>query len=290
MANSLLPGPVPGLAALAPRYDAVLCDVWGVLHNGVSSFAGARAALSAFRAGGGTVVLITNAPRTSHYVVEQIAELGVEADCYDAIVTSGDVTRAILAAHAPARLHHIGNEQQMSLYDGLDLTLVGADEADVIGCTGLRDDLHETPADYEAELAALAARGLPFVCANPDLVVERGHQLVYCAGALAARYQALGGQTFVAGKPHAPIYDAALERVDAVRGRAVPRDRVLAIGDGAPTDLAGAFSQKLDILFVTGGIHAGHFGPNDKPETAAVHRFLAAEKLGAAAFIPGLVW
>ena len=290
MANSSTPGRVPGLAELAPRYDAVLCDVWGVLHNGVASFEQARAALTAFRDQGGTVVLITNAPRTSSFIVEQLLELGVPASCYDAIVTSGDVTRELLVAHGPARLYHIGSDQQLTLYDGLPLTLSTAADADIISCTGLRDDLHETPDDYEAELVALAARNLPFICANPDLVVERGHQLVYCAGALAARYAALGGATFVAGKPHAPIYAAALAKVEAVRGKAVPRDRVLAIGDGAPTDLAGAFRQDLDVLFVTGGIHSGHFGPTDRPEADAVHRFLIAEGLGAAAFVPGLVW
>lgn len=290
MANSSAPGRVPGLAELAPRYDALLCDVWGVLHNGVASFAAAREALSAFRDGGGTVVLITNAPRTSRFVIEQIAALGVEPGCYDAIVTSGDVTRGLLAAYAPARLHHIGAERDVTLYDGLALTLSDAAAADVIGCTGLRDDTRETPGDYEAELAALVARGLPLVCANPDIVVERGHQLVYCAGALAERYAALGGTTAVAGKPHAPIYEAGLARIAAIRGRELARERVLAIGDGAPTDLAGAFRQNLDVLFVTGGIHAGHFGAAAEPDAAAVHRFLATEGLGAHAFLPSLVW
>ncbi len=290
MANSSTPGRVPGLAEIAPRYDALLCDVWGVLHNGVDSFAGARTALETFRAGGGTVVLITNAPRTSPYVIAQIAGLGVGSECYDAIVTSGDVTRDLLAAHAPARLRHIGPDIHLSLYDGLDLTLVSPDEADIVSCTGLRDDDHETPDDYQAELAALAARGLPFICANPDIVVERGHQLIYCAGALAERYAALGGTTSVAGKPHRPIYEAALARVAEIRGAPVAENRVLAIGDGAPTDLAGAVRQNLDVLFVTGGIHAGHFGPADTPDADAVHRFLVAEGLGATAFLPGLCW
>ncbi|HWJ75353.1 MAG TPA: TIGR01459 family HAD-type hydrolase [Kaistia sp.] len=290
MANYSAPGPVPGLASLAQRYDAVLCDVWGVLHNGMVSFPPAREALAAFRAAGGTVVLITNAPRTSPFIIEQIAELGVAASSYDAIVTSGDVTRALLAEKAPARLRHIGPAQHLTLYDGLDLPLSSVEDAEIVCCTGLRDDIHETPEDYEAELAALAARELPMICANPDIVVERGHQLVYCAGALAARYSALGGSTAVAGKPHAPIYEAALERAAAIRGGPAARDRVLAIGDGAPTDLAGAFRHDIDVLFVTGGIHSGHFGPADAPDIAAVHRFLADEGLGATAFLPALTW
>lgn len=290
MANLSTPPPVPGLSALADAYDVVLCDVWGVVHNGVTSFPEARAALRAYREHGGTVVLITNAPRTSHFIVEQLGVLGVERDAFDDIVTSGDVTRALLAERSPVRFHHIGLERDLTLYEGLGLTRVGQDEAEVVSCTGLRDDLVETPADYEAELAALAARDLPFVCANPDIVVERGHQLVYCAGALAARYAELGGRTFVAGKPHAPIYDAALKRAAAILGRPVARERVLAIGDGAPTDLTGAVRQDLDVLFVTGGIHSGHFGPIDQPDAGAVHRFLEAEKLGARAFVPGLRW
>jgi len=290
MANLSTPPPVPGLSALADAYDVVLCDVWGVVHNGVTSFPEARAALRAYRERGGTVVLITNAPRTSHFIVEQLGVLGVERDAFDDIVTSGDVTRALLAERGPARFHHIGLERDLTLYEGLGLTRVGPDEAEVVSCTGLRDDLVETPADYEAELAALAARDLPFVCANPDIVVERGHQLVYCAGALAARYAELGGRTFVAGKPHAPIYDAALKRAAAILGRPVDRARVLAIGDGAPTDLTGAVRQDLDVLFVTGGIHSGHFGPIDQPDAGAVHLFLEAEKLGARAFVPGLRW
>lgn len=290
MTNSTSPSRVTGLAALAAEYSAVLCDVWGVLHNGVSSFQPACEALSRYRAAGGIVVLITNAPRTSRFVVEQIASLGVAPDCYDDIVTSGDVTRVLLAERSPAKILHIGDVRQQSLYEGLDLTMVDADAAELISCTAPRDDEHESPDDYDAEFAALAARGLPMICANPDIVVERGHKLVWCAGALAERYRHHGGTTFVAGKPHRPIYEAALRRVAEIKGAAIEKTNVLAIGDGAPTDLAGAYQEDLDVLFVTGGIHAADFGPAHDPDSDAVHRFLADRQLGARAIVPSLVW
>lgn len=290
MSNSQSPPRVSGLSALAPHYKVVLCDVWGVLHNGLRSFEQACDALARYRATGGIVVLITNAPRSSEYVVEQIAGLGVDADSYDSIVTSGDVTRGLLAERGAIPTLHIGLERDRTLYNGLDLQLVDAERAEIVSCTGLRDDESETPADYDAEFAALVARGLPMICANPDLVVERGHKLVWCAGALAERYASHGGATFVAGKPHHPIYEAALRRASDVHGVPFAKSDVLAIGDGAPTDLKGAFREGLDVLFVTGGIHAADFGPADDPDADAVHRFLLEERVGARAFVPGLVW
>ncbi|MCX5497342.1 TIGR01459 family HAD-type hydrolase [Kaistia dalseonensis] len=290
MTNSISPPRIAGLSALSPLYPVLLCDVWGVLHNGVVSSPPARNALLRHREAGGTVVLITNAPRLSPFVVEQISDLGVEPECYDAIVTSGDVTRALLAARGPVKTLHIGTDQHLTLYDGLDLELVEADAAEIISCTGLYDDEQESPDDYDAMLKSLAARGLPMICANPDIVVERGHKLIWCAGALAERYRSFGGTTFIAGKPHAPIYDEALTQAARIRGDAIARERVLAIGDGAPTDLKGAYSQGLDVLFVSGGIHAASFGPAANPDGAAVSRFMSEEKLGARAYLPSLVW
>lgn len=290
MTNTSSPPRETGLGALAPAYAAVLCDVWGVLHNGVHSFEWAREALRRYRAAGGVVVLITNAPRPNHIVVEQITGLGVEADCYDDIVTSGDVTRGLLSGSGAGRVLHIGIERDRTLYEGLGLDLTGPEEAEIVCCTGLRDDEAESPEDYDGELSPLAARGLPMICANPDIVVERGSKLVWCAGALAERYRAFGGTTLVAGKPFGPIYETALARAAQIRGRPIDRAEVLAIGDGAPTDLKGAFGQELDVLFVTGGIHAANFGPAGDPDAAAVHRFLATEGLGARAFAPRLVW
>lgn len=290
MTNTTSPSRVPGLSALSASYPVVLCDVWGVLHNGVTSFAPSRQALQRYRAAGGIVVLITNAPRLSPFVVDQITDLGVEPDCYDAIVTSGDVTRALLAERGHAKALHIGEDRHLTLYDGLDIELVSADAADVVSCTGLYDDENESPDDYDAMLKALAGRGLPMICANPDIVVERGHRLIWCAGALAERYRQFGGTTLIAGKPHAPIYDAALSLAAKISGQPIDRSTVLAIGDGAPTDLKGAYGQGLDVLFVSGGIHAANFGPADKPDDQAVSRFMSEERLGARAYLPALIW
>ncbi|MCX5520522.1 TIGR01459 family HAD-type hydrolase [Kaistia defluvii] len=290
MTNTTSPIAVSGLSELAAQYRAVLCDVWGVIHNGVRSFAPACDALARYRAQGGTVVLITNAPRTSHFIVEQMGTLGVSPDCYDAIVTSGDVTRALLVERGSAKTFHVGSEREKTLYDGLELQFVGEGDAELISCTGLFDDTVETPDDYAERFAAWHRRGLPMICANPDIVVERGDRFVWCAGSLAERYKAIGGTSYVAGKPNAPIYEAALKKAEAIRGGPIARDAVIAIGDGAPTDLRGACDQNLDVLFVTGGIHSASFGPTESPEATAVHRFLDEKNLGARAFVPHLTW
>jgi HAD superfamily hydrolase (TIGR01459 family) len=256
--------PVPvidGLGAIADRYDAILCDIWGVLHNGRESFRPASDALVAFRRRGGSVVLVSNAPRPSEPIHDQVISLGVSPEAFDSIVTSGDVTIGLIAERGAAPVHHIGPERDLSLFEaaaaraGAWAQLVGVDEATYILCTGLFDDETETPADYAERLAALAARDLPFICANPDLVVHRGGDEIYCAGALAEAYEALGGRAIYAGKPHAPIYDAALAAAGAARGAPLQRSRVLAIGDAMRTDIAGAAAQGLDALFVTSGIH-----------------------------------
>ena len=290
MSNSTAPPRIAGLSALAANYPVILSDVWGVVHNGVRAFAEAGAALARHRAAGGVVILITNAPRLAPHIVAQLDQLGVDRAAYDDIVTSGDVTRELLARRHGGKVLHIGTKVHLPLYEGLDLSLVSGDDADIISCTGLRDDEHESPDDYDAELRLLAARDLPMICANPDMVVERGEKLVWCAGALAERYRSFGGRSEIAGKPHHPIYEAALARAAAIAGRPIERAEVLAIGDGAPTDVKGACAEGLDLLFVTGGIHAGNFGPLDRPDDAAVGRFLAAEGLAARAFVPRLEW
>jgi HAD superfamily hydrolase (TIGR01459 family) len=256
--------PVPvidGLSAIADRYDAILCDIWGVLHNGRESFRLASEALVAFRKRGGAVVLVSNAPRPNAPIRSQVLGLGVPPDAFDAIVTSGDVTIDFIAERGAAPVHHIGPGRDLSLFDaaaarcGVRPPLVGVEDASYVLCTGLFDDEVETPADYADRLAALAARGLTFICANPDLVVHRGGVEIYCAGAIAQAYEALGGQTVYAGKPHAPIYEAALAAAGAAHGAPLERSRVLAIGDAMRTDIAGAAAQGLDALFVTSGIH-----------------------------------
>ena len=259
------PSPVAGLSALVGRYDAVICDVWGVLHNGVAAYAAASDALVRLRETGVKVLLLTNAPRPSEPIHEQLAALGVARAAYDDLLTSGDGTRAVLADRAERRVAHIGPDRDLALYDGLSHLLVADDEAEIIVCTGLADDTRETPDDYRTRLAAFAARGLHLVCANPDIVVERGTQKVWCAGAVARLYaDEFGGAVTLVGKPHAPVYDEARRRVAALVGRPVDDARILAIGDGLPTDIRGAHAQGFDVLFVTAGIHGADFGRSEE--------------------------
>ncbi len=260
------------LAEASPDYDVILSDVWGVVHNGARSYPAACAALAAERAAGRTVVLVTNSPRRWKSVVAQMRSLGVPDDAYDRIVTSGDVTRHLVEA-GPRRVFFIGAEREHELFADLDIELAGEDEADVILCTSPYDDDVEGPDDYRDLLARLKARELPFVCANPDIMVERGDRLVYCAGALAAVYAELGGTTLIAGKPHRPIYEAAMEEAAARRGP-FDRSRVLAIGDGLATDVKGAQDFGLDVLYVASGIHARHYGGNGTVDEKRLSAYL----------------
>ena len=201
---------VEGLSAFSGDYDLILCDVWGVLHNGVAAFPAACEALTKARAGGATVVLVSNAPRPNRFIMGMLDGLGVPRSAYDAIVTSGDVTRDMLEARPGARIHHLGPPRDVGTFDGLDLTLASLEEADLVVCTGLLNDDVETPDDYADALAAMKARELPFICANPDLVVERGDKLIFCAGAIAQAYEQIGGKAYWCGKPYRPIYDTPL--------------------------------------------------------------------------------
>ncbi len=244
-----------GLAPLAPRFDVLLCDIWGVLHNGVRAYAAASDALVRFRAGGGRVVLVSNAPRPNAEVVRQLATLGVPDGAYDAIVTSGDVTMDLMAERAGQSLHHIGPARDTPMF-GDGLARVALEGADYVVCTGLLDDETETPEDYRAAIAVMRARGLTMICANPDLVVERGHRLIYCAGAIADAYARAGGAVIYAGKPHAPIYHKALAVAAALRGGTVAPERVLALGDAIRTDVTGARGVGIPVAFIAAGIHA----------------------------------
>jgi HAD superfamily hydrolase (TIGR01459 family) len=276
-------------STLAPDYDVVLCDVWGVVHNGVTAFAEAGAALSRFRAQGGSVILITNAPRPADVVVTLLDRLAFPREAYDAVVTSGDVTRTIIAARAGQSAFHIGPPRDVPIFEGLDTKLAPLECADYVVCSGLYDDTVETPQDYEKLIAQLRARGLTMLCANPDVVVERGDQLVYCAGAIADLYAAAGGEVIFAGKPYRPIYEQALAAARALRGRAGGEERLLAIGDSVRTDLAGAAAFGIDCLFVTGGIHAEELG-RDAPDAAALAEMFVAKGCVPKAVTPRLVW
>jgi HAD superfamily hydrolase (TIGR01459 family) len=290
MSNSSFPTAIAGLSEIAGDYCHILCDVWGVLHNGVRAYSAAGEALVRFRSQGGKVVLITNAPRPAGKVVEMLDRLGVDRVAYDDIVTSGDVARAYLLGRPGAKIFHLGPDRDRPIYDGLGNAIVDESAATLISCTGLFDDTAETPDDYVDRLERLANRGLPMLCVNPDRVVERGDKLVWCAGALAERYAALGGETILVGKPFGPVYDAVVERLEQLAGSSVTRESILAIGDGAATDVRGAFEQNLDVLFVTDGIHAAEFGSAEHPDPKLVHDFLATVDLGARNFIRRLSW
>jgi HAD superfamily hydrolase (TIGR01450 family) len=275
------------LDVLAGGYDAILSDVWGVVHNGVRSSPEACAALARARARGMAVVLITNAPRPRDDVAAQLRSLGVPGDSYDELITSGDVTRDLIAA-GPRRIFHVGSERELTIYEGLDVERVDEFEADAVVCTGLYDDSVETPDDYAQMLRRFRSRDLPFICANPDIVVERGDTLAWCAGALARDYAQLGGRTFIAGKPHRPIYDAALKAAGAALGRSVDLSRVLAIGDGMMTDVKGAEQAGIDVLYVSAGIHAREYGDTHEPDLDRLAAFLDKHGHRPVAVIPRL--
>ncbi|MGN6549208.1 MAG: TIGR01459 family HAD-type hydrolase [Pararhizobium sp.] len=263
------------LADITADYDVILSDVWGVVHNGVSSFPQACAALAAARAAGKTVILITNSPRPWKSVAEQLDAIGVPRESFDRIVTSGDVTRHLIA-DGPKRVVLIGPERDCELVAGIDVELVPEAEAEVVLCTGLFDDDTEHPEEYRAMLERLSGRGLPMICANPDLVVERGHRLVPCAGALATIYRELGGETRISGKPHRPIYEEAMATARALVGD-VDKRRTLAIGDSILTDVKGAADYGLDILYIGGGIHAKHYAGGDTIDAGKLEAYLAEQ-------------
>ncbi len=290
MSNDTSPPRISGLGDIASGYRYILCDAWGVLHNGIVAYPAASDALRRAREDGVAVFVLTNAPRPKEEVVKQFARFGVDPEAYDDIVTSGEAAREHMAEFAGANAHYVGPEKDRVLLDGTGLVLTEEDEAELIVCTGLFDDDRETPADYEARMADWVGRDLPFICANPDKVVERGERILWCAGALAEKYDALGGVVTLFGKPHAPIYEAALRRIEAHVGESIDRSSVLAIGDAAETDLRGANDAGIDVLFVTAGIHAERFGPREAPDGREVKIFLAEYGLGARAFLPHLAW
>ena len=275
---------IAGLGEVSGAYDALICDIWGVLHNGREAHAAAVGALKRYRKTEGRVALVSNAPRPAADVKSQLDQLGVSPDCYDAIVTSGALARAELLRRShqqTLRLFHLGPERDRGIFEGLDIELVAPPRAEVILCTGLFDDTKEHPEDYSYEFDEMTREGsVPMICANPDQLVMRGTQLVWCAGALAALYERKGGEVIWFGKPYRPIYDevsAALEKPA----------RVLAIGDGIDTDIKGANGVGLDALFIADGIH----GESVEPFTKEHIESLLAESGTVARFsMRALVW
>lgn len=279
---------IASLASVAGRYEALFCDLWGCVHNGVTPFPPAVAALRAYRAGGGRVVLMTNAPRPSPAVILQLDRMGMPRDAWDIVVSSGDASRAAMIQGAVGtRVYHLGPEKDASFFteteDGLDashIERVPLDEAEGVVCTGLFDDLVETPEDYRPTLLFARTRGLKLLCTNPDIVVDVGDERMFCAGAIAQLYEEMGGEAIYCGKPHPPIYDLARRRLAEI-GPA-PGDAVLCVGDGVLTDVKGGMGEGLDTLFITGGLAAREFGPDPlAPDAALLDRWLASHRLSA---------
>lgn len=284
------PQTVSGLSELAGRYDALLCDVWGVIHNGRERYPAACEALAAYARAGGKVVLISNAPRPSRAVLPQLTMLGVPDESWQGFVSSGDATRVLLAERANLPAWKLGPERDWPLYEGLGLDFVDLEQAKFIACTGPFEDEIETPEDYRERFEGAIARGLEMICANPDIVVQRGERLIPCGGALAQLYAAMGGTAIMAGKPHSPIYDLAVAEAEALLGRPLARDRVLCVGDGVATDVKGANDQGLDVLFIGSGIHGAETIGPDGIDARAVEALLAKDGQTATWAMADLVW
>ena len=282
------PALLSGLSAIAADYDALLCDVWGVIHNGVEAFPVACAALERFRNERGPVVLISNSPRPSRALHGQLEGVGVPKVAWSSFVTSGDATRQLLAERAPGPAWMLGPPRDLPLYEGLGLAFVDEiGEAAFITCTGPFHEEVETPEDYRSRLQLAQSHGLDMICANPDRMVQKGDRLVYCGGALAELYETLGGRAVMAGKPHAPIYEMALAELDTLSARPADRQRVLCIGDGVSTDVKGAERQGLDCLFLWGGVHAADLKPGSVQPAAEL---LADNATRAKYAMPELAW
>lgn len=269
--------PIPVISHIAPlaeNYDAWLCDIWGVLHNGVTIFEEACDAAIKYRAGGGVIVLITNAPRPKGPVIEQFRAIGVPDEAWDDVITSGDVTRGLMMEwlkDAPSnRIFHLGPERDRPVFDEIDVAFAEADEADIIINTGLFDDTTETPDDYEEYYEIFKSRNLKMICANPDIKVERGNDVIYCAGGLAEAYAERGGEVVYAGKPHLPVYDMAFKLMESAKGGEIPKPRILAIGDGLKTDMAGAAAADIDAVFVPSAVHVDKSRPLDEEHLAEI--------------------
>lgn len=255
---------IGALSEIAADYDALFCDLWGCLHNGKAAYPAAVAALQAFRAQGGRVCLMTNAPRPNKYVVQQLDRTGVPRDCWDLVVSSGDAAQEAMFAGAVGRkVWHIGTDKDAGFFtdvppefaDAPAIERVGLDEAEGIVASGPFYEDSETPEHYRAQFLLARERGLPMLCANPDIVVDLGETRIYCAGALAEFYESIGGKAFYFGKPHPPIYDRARRLMELGEDA-----RILAVGDGIATDVKGAAQEGIDALFVTGGLAADAFG------------------------------
>ena len=276
---------------LLARYDVLFCDVWGVVHDGLKAFPSACDALIRFRAGGGTVILVSNAPVPQSRVAAMLDARAVPRSAYDAIVSSGDIALGHIAQAGYGAIHCIGpRDRDSALFSALTARQTDLANAEAILCSGLTDDTHETAESYRPLLESAFDRSLAFVCANPDLVVDVGGRHYLCAGAIADLYQQMGGRVFWAGKPHPAAYAHALAQAALLRGCAIDLDRVLAIGDAVRTDLAAADGAGVDALFVTSGIHRDAVMPGGAIDAARLAALLAEARMPARAAIPVLRW
>jgi len=277
---------IDGLSGIAAHYDALVCDAWGVIHNGKALLPGAADAMQRFRAARGPLIILTNAPKPSNVIPPQLDRLKLPRDAWDAIVTSGDSTRAEIERFLPAPAWRIGPPFDDPLFEGMDIEFAAMEEAGFIVCTGLNDGFTEEPEIYNGVLREAAARGLPMVCANPDIQVNWGGRLMWCAGALARIYEGFGGTVAYGGKPYPAIYRLARAAIDMARWREAGPPRILAIGDGLHTDILGANNADIDALLVTGagGLHEG------APNRQSIVDKLDSEGLRVTAIMEGLKW
>jgi len=280
-----------GLSEIADRYDVLLCDVWGVVHDGIAAHPAAVAALSAFRAKGGVVVLITNAPRPAGPLIAMLDRLGVARTAWDRLISSGDATRVMIEPYRGKTIHHVGPPtEDDALYEGLEVVRGTAEAAEAIVVTDLDSDA-DTPDMYRDRIALWLRRKLPMICANPDKVVEVGGSLIYCGGALGDLYAELGGEVHMAGKPFAPIYEQAWGLAETAAGRPLNKSRAMAIGDSVRTDATGAAAFGIDLLFISGSIHAAELHPGGQAaDPQAVADLVAPSGAKLAGFMPRLAW
>jgi HAD superfamily hydrolase (TIGR01459 family) len=283
---------IQSLPEISTNYDALFVDLWGCVHNGVTAYPEACAALQAYRQTGGKVVLVTNSPRPWRSVATQIKEFGVPDDAYDAIATSGDSARlAMYLGVVGQKVHHIGDmfkddfmqPMDIIMEEALEITEVPLKDAEGIVCSGPEDPLAD-PEEYRGTFLYAKQKGMKLLCANPDIVVDRGEIREWCAGALAALYTEMGGESLYFGKPHPPIYDLARRRLS--RLAEVEDARILCIGDGIGTDVMGGIGEGLDVLFITGGLAAKEFGPDPiNPDPARLKMWLSEQNLAPTAAI-----
>ena len=276
---------VNALSEISAQYDALFVDLWGCVHNGVRAFDAANKALIEYRAGGGIVVLVTNSPRPRAQVEQQLTDFGVARDAWDSIASSGDSARSALFLGSVGRkIYFIGTDAELPFFeplklidDPIQISRVPIEQAEGIVCTGL-PTADGTPDDVRAPLLCAKQKGLKLLCANPDIIVDRGDKREWCAGAVAQAYTKMGGTSLYFGKPHAPIYDLARRRLSAIRPN-IPDDRILAIGDGITTDIQGAIGEGIDSLFITGGLAAKETATATQPDPEKLSQYVVEKQL-----------